>query len=145
MTLKVSVNVSSTLTNQVFGLWLHCVSLWTYGWTDGRTDIFTGFIRSPLRRWPKNILSEIAQVEVGLQKRTLVAQLELDDHPEVQYSVTVRNFTMTDCNKTYTVIHDEAWVNAGAVIRKNIWGREDRPVIWETTTAKRNYHRTICY
>jgi len=43
------VNVSSTLTNTIFGLWLHCVSLWTYRWTD----IFTGFIRSSLRRWPK--------------------------------------------------------------------------------------------
>jgi len=50
------VNVSSTLTNTtlLFGLWLHCVSLWTCGrMYHVCTDIFTGFIRSSLRRWPK--------------------------------------------------------------------------------------------
>jgi len=29
------VNASSTLTKTLFGLWLHCVSLWMYVQTDG--------------------------------------------------------------------------------------------------------------
>jgi len=55
------VNVSSTLTNST--IWfVDALSLIvdvrtyvrTYGCTYGRTDIFTGFIRSSRRRWPKN-------------------------------------------------------------------------------------------
>jgi len=72
----IAMNVSSTLTNTTnTTIWfVAALSLWmyvytdgrTYGWTyvwmdvrtDGRTygwtDTFTGFIRSSLRRWPKN-------------------------------------------------------------------------------------------
>jgi len=50
------VNVSSTLTNSttwfLAALYL-IVDVHTHGRTDGRMDIFTGFIRSSRRRWPK--------------------------------------------------------------------------------------------
>jgi len=47
------MNVSWTLTNNT--IWFvaalcFIVDVWTYR----RTDIFTGFIRSSLRRWPNN-------------------------------------------------------------------------------------------
>jgi len=60
------VNVSSTL-----GLWLHWVWLWTYRHvrTDGWTDIFTGFIRSSLRRWPKNVSTTVCATDVTLLHR----------------------------------------------------------------------------
>ena len=47
------VNDSSTLTNTT--IWfVAALSLIVDVWTDVRTDIFTGFIRSSVRRWPKN-------------------------------------------------------------------------------------------
>jgi len=66
------VNVSSTLTN--ITVWFVAalsliVDVRTDGRTDGRTywrtDIFTGFIRSSLRRWPRNgvkILENLQQI-----------------------------------------------------------------------------------
>jgi len=52
------VNVSSTLTNP-YHLYHYlvcgCIEF-DCGRTDRRTDIFTGFITSSLRRWPKNQL-----------------------------------------------------------------------------------------
>jgi len=47
------VNVSSTLTNTT--IWFVAAHVFHCGRTYGRTDVFTGFIRSSLRRWPKNV------------------------------------------------------------------------------------------
>jgi len=56
------VNVSSTLTNTT--IWFVAalsliVDVRMYGWTYGQTDTFAGFIRSPLKRWPKNQITTI--------------------------------------------------------------------------------------
>jgi len=49
------VNVSSTLTNNTIYWFVAALCLIVDVRTYGRTDIFTGFIRSSLRRWPKNV------------------------------------------------------------------------------------------